>query len=57
MSRTPKLLITQSLLAAWQYQYQAFDMESAHKDFLRVLRREKESPPRQSWTASSLKTW
>lgn len=44
MSRTPKLLITQSLLAAWQYQYQAFDMESAHKDFLRVLCREKSKP-------------
>lgn len=44
MSRIPKLLITQSLLAAWQYQYQAFDMESAHKDFLRVLRREKSKP-------------
>lgn len=44
MSRTPKLLITQSLLAAWQYQYQAFDIESAHKDFLRVLRREKSKP-------------
>ena len=41
MRRCPKLLITQSLLAAWQYQYQAFDMESAHKDFLRALRREK----------------
>ncbi len=44
MSRAPKLLITQSLLAAWQYQYQTFDMESAHKDFLRVLRREKSKP-------------
>lgn len=44
MSRTPKLLITQSLLGAWLYQYQAFDQESAHKDFLRVLRREKSKP-------------
>ena len=44
MSRTPKLLITQSLLAAWLYQYQAFDQASAHKDFLRVLRREKSKP-------------
>ena len=44
MSRTPKLLITQSLLGAWLYQYQAFDRESAHKDFLRVLRREKSKP-------------
>ena len=44
MSRTPKLLITQSLLAAWLYQYKAFDQESAHKDFLRVLRREKSKP-------------
>ena len=41
MRRCPKLLITQSLLGAWLYQYQAFDQESAHKDFLRVLRREK----------------
>ena len=30
MSRTPKLLITQSLLGAWLYQYRAFDQESAH---------------------------
>lgn len=44
MSRMPKLLITQSLLGAWLYQYQAFDQESAHKDFLRVLRREKSKP-------------
>lgn len=44
MSRAPKLLITQSLLGAWLYQYQAFDQESAHKDFLRVLRREKSKP-------------
>ena len=44
MSRMPKLLITQSLLGAWLYQYQAFDQESAHKDFLRVLRREKSNP-------------
>lgn len=44
MSRTPKLLITQSLLGAWLYQYQAFDQASAHKDFLRVLRREKSKP-------------
>ncbi len=44
MSRTPKLLITQSLLGAWLYQYRAFDQESAHKDFLRVLRREKSKP-------------
>ena len=44
MFRTPKLLITQSLLGAWLYQYQAFDQESAHKDFLRVLRREKSKP-------------
>ena len=44
MSRAPKLLITQSLLGAWLYQYQAFDQESAHKDFLRVLHREKSKP-------------
>ena len=44
MSRAPKLLITQSLLGAWLYQYQAFDQESAHKDFLRVLRREMTKP-------------
>lgn len=44
MLKTPKLLITQSLLASWQYQYQAFDPESAHKNFLRVLRREKSKP-------------
>lgn len=44
MSRAPKLLITQSLLGAWLYQYQTFDQESAHKDFLRVLRREKSKP-------------
>lgn len=44
MRRCPKLLITQSLLGAWLYQYQAFDQESAHKDFLRVLRREKSKP-------------
>lgn len=44
MSRMPKLLITQSLLGAWLYQYQAFDQASAHKDFLRVLRREKSKP-------------
>lgn len=44
MSRTPKLLITQSLLGAWLYQYQAFDQENAHKEFLRVLRREKSKP-------------
>ena len=44
MPRAPKLLITQSLLGAWLYQYQAFDQASAHKDFLRVLRREKSKP-------------
>ena len=44
MLKTPKLLITQSLLSSWQYQYQAFDPESAHEDFLRVLRREKSKP-------------
>ena len=44
MSRTPKLLITQSLLGAWLFQYQAFNQESAHKDFLRVLRRERSKP-------------
>lgn len=44
MSRIPKLLITQSLLGAWLYQYQAFDQASAHKDFLRVLGREKSKP-------------
>lgn len=44
MLKTPKLLITQSLLSSWQYQYQAFNPESAHEDFLRVLRREKSKP-------------
>lgn len=39
MSRD-KYLMTQSLLAAWQYQYRAADTAGAHRDFLRVLRRE-----------------
>lgn len=44
MLKQRKLLITQSLLAAWEYQYHAFDEESAHKDFIRVLKREKSKP-------------
>lgn len=36
-----RLLITQSLLASWNYQYKANDTESAHKDFLKVLHRKK----------------
>lgn len=34
------LLITQSLLSAWSYQFQAYDADAAENDFLRVLRRE-----------------
>lgn len=41
MSKKPRLLMTQSLLSAWQWQFKAFDPESAHREFLRTLRREK----------------
>ena len=39
MSRPVRFLLTQSLLAAWEWQYKAEDAEAAHKAFLRVLRR------------------
>ena len=44
MSKKPRLLMTQSLLSAWQWQFKAFDPESAHREFLRTLRREKTRP-------------
>ena len=34
-----KLLLTQSLLSAWLYQYTAYDTKKAHEDFVRVLQR------------------
>ena len=40
MSARNKLLLTQSLLSSWLYQYKAHDPEDAHEDFLKVLRRE-----------------
>ena len=40
MYRPSKLLLTQSLLSSWLYQYSAYDPEKAHEDFLRVLKRE-----------------
>ena len=40
MYQQNKLLLTQSLLSAWLYQYSAYDPEKAHQDFLKVLRRE-----------------
>lgn len=39
-----RFLMTQSLLAAWQYQYQAQDQETAHRDFLKTLNREPMQP-------------
>lgn len=35
-----RYLLTQSLLSSWEYQYRAPDPDAAHRDFLRVLRRE-----------------
>lgn len=40
MYQQTKLLLTQSLLSSWLYQYNAYDQEKAHEDFLKVLRRE-----------------
>ena len=40
MYQPSKLLLTQSLLSSWLYQYNAYDPEKAHEDFLKVLRRE-----------------
>lgn len=34
-----KLLLTQSLLSSWLYQYTAYDQQKAHDNFLRVLER------------------
>lgn len=45
MYRQSKLMLTQSLLSSWLYQYNAYDPEKAHEDFLKVLQRE---PTRQS---------
>lgn len=44
MYRQSKLLLTQSLLSSWLYQYGAYDPQKAHEDFLRVLRREPTQP-------------
>lgn len=41
MSRRNKYLLTQSLLSSWQYQFRAYDPESAYDDFLAALRKEK----------------
>lgn len=40
MSGGTRFLLTQSLLSAWLYQYQAWDKDGAHKDFLRALGRQ-----------------
>lgn len=44
MSGSRRLLITQSLLSAWQWQYKAFAPQSSHQEFLQTLRREKTRP-------------
>lgn len=43
-----RLLVTQSLLSAWQYQFDCYDYEEAHADFLRTLRREPNEEPTQA---------
>ena len=40
MYRRSKLLLTQSLLSSWLYQYTAYDSERAREDFVRALKRE-----------------
>lgn len=44
MYRQSKLLLTQSLLSSWLYQYSACDPKKAHKDFMKTLRREPTQP-------------
>lgn len=44
MSKRTRFLITQSLLGSWLYQYNAYDIEQAHKDFLSTLNREQRKP-------------
>ena len=43
-SGNDRYLITQSLLAAWLWQYGAGDPEKARRDFMKVLRREPSRP-------------
>lgn len=38
------LLVTQSLLSAWQWMFKAEDADAAETDFMRVLRRERGEP-------------
>ena len=40
MYRSNKLLLTQSLLSSWLYQFNAYDPQKAREDFIRVLKRE-----------------
>lgn len=46
MYQSSKLLLTQSLLSSWLYQYNAYDPQKAHESFLKVLRREPTQPNR-----------
>lgn len=44
MYKQAKFLLTQSLLWSWLYQYDAADLQKAHEEFIKSLKKEKSKP-------------